>query len=432
MTNSNTFDMYGRGVNKYILFGQEFKAHAHAIYAQMRREDPVYSHYEGGQIKWFITRYNDVVAVLQDHKRFIKNYRRLLGDDVLPQETEQAITPQNIHAKFFSRNLLKQDEPQHSRLRALVNKAFAPRIVANMQAPIRAIANALLDRVVANGRMDLVTEYAFPLSVAVIADILGVSPDDQALFRDATEALLSFYETEEELLRGQRMLITFKEYLDRVFAERRQHPRDDLLSHLVNTQEAGDQLSEIELYSILAELISAGHETTVHLIGNGILALLQHPDQLAKLRARPELIDQAVEEILRYDCPVDRSTPRFAIEDIVFGGKTIRRGEQVLVVISSANRDIEQLSNPDVFDIERPPSRHLAFGQGIHYCLGAALSRLEGRIAIETLVQRLPGLRLDCSVDQLEWFTITLVRGLKHLPVAWDVRYPAQSTAARA
>lgn len=418
MTDDSKYDLYGPQTNKYTLYGPHFKANAHQIYAAMRRDDPICPHIEGGMKKWFVTRYEDIQVVLQDHQRFIKSYARFLEEE--EAETPKEDTPENVHQLFFSKNLLKQDIPEHTRLRSLVNKAFSPRMVRKMRTPIQNIADQLIDQVQSRGEMDVINEYGFPLSVAVIAGILGVSTKDQELFREAAEALITPLQTPEEVKRSKQILFSFKEYLKETFADRRQNPRDDLMTQLVQVQEAGDKLSEIELYSITAELIAAGHETTIHLVGNGLLAFLQHPQQLQKVKRDPSLMEAAVEEILRYDCPVDRSTPRYAAEDIEFHGHTIRRGEQVLVVVCSANRDSEKFENPETFDIMREDNRHLAFGYGIHYCLGAALARLEGKIALNTLLQRLPNLRLNASLDELEWHTIPLTRGLKNLPVVWD------------
>lgn len=415
------YDLYGPDTNKYSLYGPLFKTDTHGTYARMRDEDPVCPHIEEGRRKWFISHYDDVIAVLHDHQHFIKDYRRLSDQPVEELDPTQDVPLERIFDVFFTKNLLRQDEPEHSRLRSLVNKAFAPRLVNQMEGTVQQIADSLLDSFQDRGAMDVVQDFAFPLSVAVIAGILGVSAEDKELFREAAEALITPRETEADVLRSYHALAELKQYLERAFAERRAQPQDDLLTHLVQARAAGDKLSEVELYSLVAEMISAGHETTVHLVGNGILALLQHPDQLDKLKQDPSLIGKAVEEILRYDCPVDRSTPRFAAEDIEFRGQTIQRGEQVVVVISSANRDAAQFADPHTFDIARADNRHIAFGVGIHYCLGSALSRLEGRIAIGTLVRRLANIQLNTSLDALEWHTIPLVRGLKNLPITWDV-----------
>ncbi|MCB0091173.1 MAG: cytochrome P450, partial [Caldilineaceae bacterium] len=210
--------------------------------------------------------------------------------------------------------------------------------------------------------------------------------------------------------------------LRQVFAERRKEPRNDLITGLVHAEESGDTLSEDELFAMVILLIVAGHETTVNLIGNGALALLQHPEQLAKLKADPSLIEAAVEELLRYDGPVDRATMRFAAEDVELGGQLIQRGQAVAVALTSANRDPDQFAQPDEVDITRPDNRHLAFGFGVHYCVGAPLARMEGQIAINTLVQRLPNLRLTVPANELKWGTVPIIRGMKHMPVAWDVK----------
>jgi len=212
----------------------------------------------------------------------------------------------------------------------------------------------------------------------------------------------------------------FMRYLQRIFVERRANPRDDLITSLLQTEEAGDSLNEDELYSMLLLLIVVGHETTVNLIGNGMLALFQHPDVLSRIADDPGLTPTAVEEILRYDCPVERAPMRFAAQDVRMGDVTIRRGDTVSLVLGAANRDGDQFTAPHCFDIDRTDNRHLGFGMGIHYCLGAPLARLEGRIAIDTLLQRLPGLHAAVPLSQLRWRTNPIMRGVQHMPVKWD------------
>ncbi len=266
--------------------------------------------------------------------------------------------------------------------------------------------------------MDLIDDYAFPLPITVIAELLGVPAEDRNKFREWSNAAVSGDTTQEYM---EKVLLphmqAFTGYLRAMFEEKRKNPKDDLISGLVRAEEAGDKLSEDELLGMVFLLLIAGHETTVNLIGNGMLALLQHPDQLQKLREDPSLIKPAIEELLRYDGPVESSTERFAREDIAIGGTVIPKGEMVMVVIASADHDPERFANPDELDLTRADNKHLAFGKGIHFCLGAPLARMEGQIAINTLLRRIPELRLADSPGSLTWRPGMVLRGLKGLPV---------------
>jgi cytochrome P450 len=358
------------------------------------------------------TRYEDVLAIFKD-KRFVKDWRKVLTPEQLAQipTIPQVMEP-------LSKNMLDTDPPDHERLRALVSKAFTPRLIERMRPRIQAIADSLLDAVEDKGEMDLIDDYAFPLPIIVIAELLGVPAEDSNSFREWSDAAVSGNATKEYL---EEVLVphmqAFSDYLRRMFEEKRMNPKDDLISALVRAEEAGERLSEDELLGMVFLLLIAGHETTVNLIGNGVLALLQHPDQLEKLRNDPSLVKGAVEELLRYDGPVETSTERFAREDVAIGGTVIPKGEMVLVVIAAADRDPERFADPDELDITRPDNRHLAFGKGIHHCLGAPLARMEGQIAIGTLLRRMPRLRLKESSQSLSWRSGMVLRGLQGLPV---------------
>jgi cytochrome P450 len=319
--------------------------------------------------------------------------------------------------------MLNLDPPDHTRLRALVNKAFTGQVVTQLEARIQTIADGLLDRVHAKGSMDLIEDFAFPLPMIVIAELLGIPPRDRLRFRNWSTAFVTpsanLQRSAKKLAKAGQVMADFTRYMRQVFAERRQEPRNDLISRLLQAEENGDTLREEELFSMMILLIVAGHETTVNLIGNGMLALLQHPEQRALLQAHPTLLPAAIEEMIRYDGPVERATMRFATEDVPLGDQTIRRGDAVSLVLASADRDPAHFPNPDTFDITRENNRHLGFGLGIHYCLGSALARSEGQIAINTLLQRYPTLRLAAPPDQLKWRTIPILRGLHHLPVQW-------------
>ncbi len=361
---------------------------------------------------WLVTRYDDVTAVLKD-ERFIKDKLTAwqLGG------AEKPWVPAVFKPLF--RNMLNLDPPDHTRLRVLVHKAFTPALVERMRPRIQALANELLDRVQGQDRMDLIRDFALPLPATIIAEMLGVAPKDQHRFHRWSNVLLTSTASGWGRICAIPTVWQFLRFNRKLIAARRTEPRDDLVSAMVRAEEAGEQLSEDDLTAMIVLLLIAGHETTVNLIGNGMLALLEHPDQMATLRADPALMRSAVEELLRYTSPVEVATERYAREDVALAGTTIPRGGMVLPVLASANRDERQFPNPDVLDLRRDPNRHVAFGQGIHFCLGAPLARLEGQIAIRTLLDRFPDLRLAAPAASLRWRGGLLLRGLAALPVTF-------------
>jgi cytochrome P450 PksS len=393
-----------------------FKANPFPLYARLRAEAPVYRMtLPTREVAWLVTRYDDVAMVLKD-ERFVKAAANA-------QTPEQAAN-QRWFRKFFTkfalkRNMLELDPPDHTRLRALVQKAFTPRLSEQMRDRIQALTDHLLDAVQERGRMDLVRDYALPLPTTIIAEMLGVPVEDRHRFHRWSSALLSAGSSTWGLLTAIPKVFAFLRYLRKTVRKRRARPQDDLISALARAEEAGDTLSEDELLAMVFLLLVAGHETTVNLIGNGMLALLEHPDQLARLREHPELIKPALEELLRYTSPVEMASERFAREDVTVAGVTIPRGEMVFAVIASANRDERQFPNPDALDITREPNKHLSFGLGAHFCLGAPLARLEGQIAINTLLRRLPRLQLAVAPAALRWRKGLIVRGLAALPVTF-------------
>lgn len=393
----------------------EFKADPFPLLARLRSSDPVYRTTLPDKAKtpvWLMTRYEDVNALLKD-ERFPKNRR-------------SALTPEQLGRlpwvppmfRPLERNMLDLDQPDHTRLRALVHKAFTPRLVEQMRARVQTLADELLDGVARRGEMDLINDYALPLPMTIITEILGVPTRDRDKFHKWSKAVVSL-SSPDAALRVIPSVWMFIRYLRRFFKVRRRDPRDDLASALIEAEEAGDKLSEDELLAMVFLLLIAGHETTVNLIGSGVLALLEHPEQMEKLRREPPLIKTAVEELLRYTAPVFMTTERYAREDATIRGVTIPRGEMTLGVIGSANRDETVFENPDELDITREPNKHLSFGQGIHFCLGAPLARMEAQIAINTLFRRVPGLRLKVSPDSLSWRPSMILRGLDALPVVF-------------
>ena len=404
----------------FNLFGAEFKTDPYPTYAAMRATQPICRRDTvNGKAIWFITRYQDVAAILRDHQRFVKDVQ-----NTMTPEERSALPPTPPLIDLLSNHMLNLDPPDHTRLRMLVGKAFTGSVANRMQQQIQLIADGLLHKVQARGRMDLIEEYAYPLPIHVIAELLGVPHQERNRFRQWSHVFVSpsvnVQRNTKKYLKAKRSMEHFTNYMRQLFAERRQQPQDDLITLLLQAEDDGDKLSEEELFSMMILLIVAGHETVVDLIGNGVFALLQHPDQLALLQAQPALLESAIEEMIRYDGPIERATIRFAAQDVEIGGQTIRRGDAVSLVLASANRDQEQFPEPEQFAIQRTPNRHLGFGLGIHYCLGAPLGRLEGRIAISTLLRRLPNLRLAVPEETLRWRTVPILRGLQHMPVVWD------------
>lgn len=399
----------------YDLFSPAFKRDPFPTYAHMRQQDPIYAHTSpGGVTTWYITRYDDVLTVLKDNRHFVKDVR-----NTVPEE-ERPLPPKSptIH-DLINQNMLFSDPPDHTRLRALVNQAFTPRRMEQMRGRIQQVADGLLNTVAKSGEMDIMADYALPLPVVVICELLGIPAADQAQVADWSQAIISPGSRGLRARERKRKLRAFVDYLGQMFANRQQTPQDDLTTALVQAEMEGDTLSEAELSSMVALLLVTGHETTVNLIGNGVLLFLQHPDQLQRALQSESAMATAVEEILRFDGPVETSTTRWVSQDVEFKGRQLKQGDVVRVVLSSANREVVCAPRPHQFDVCQPNNKHLAFGHGIHYCLGAPLARLEGIIGFQTLFCRFPTLRLANPVDPLNWRSGVLFRGLERLPVVW-------------
>ncbi|MFL5349208.1 MAG: cytochrome P450 [Hyalangium sp.] len=358
---------------------------------------------------WVVSRYRDTLELLRD-TRFTKDKYKLTDEDRLRYFRVEEVGQ-------FDKHMLNSDPPVHSRLRSLVSQAFTARRVEALRPRITAIAQRLLDSLPASGSMELLEAFAFPLPITVIAELLGVPTEDQDRFRQWTTDLISPKGTHLESLR--KATVQFQQYLQSFLARRRAEPGDDLTSALLAAEEQGDRLTAVELMSMVSLLLVAGHETTVNLIANGVWALLRHPGQLERLRAHPSLIEPAVEEMLRYCGPVRHTTSRFALRDTEFQGQRIPAGEMIMASLLSANHDPEQFAEPERFDITRAPNRHLAFGSGIHFCLGAPLARLEAQLALPLLLERLPRLRFAEDPSTLRWRPGLLIHGLERLPVAF-------------
>jgi len=396
---------------QYNPFVPETHANPYPLYQQLRESDPI--HWSELLDGWVLTRYDDVVAVLKD-PRFSADRRRARNRFV-----QQALIAQEQAGPLAQANtMLSSDPPEHTRLRGLVSKAFTFKAVEAMRPRIQQIVDELLDGVQDKGRMDVIWDVGYPLPVIVIAELLGVPSERRDTFKrwsdDIVATLGGPLVPPEVQERGRQSAQEMAQYFRSVIEERRTAPRDDLLSALIAADERGELLSEEELLATCILLLAAGNETTTNLIGNGMLALLRNPDQLERLRADPSLTESAVEELLRYDGPV-QATGRVATEDIEVGGKVIEEGQLAFCMLAAANRDPAQFPSPDALDIARRDNKHIAFGFGIHFCLGAPLARAEAQIAFSTLLRRIPSPRL--AAEQVEWGGTFILRGLKRLPI---------------
>jgi cytochrome P450 len=401
--------------NQYDLFSGRFKADPFPTFTKMRQEAPIYPHQApNGSTIWYITAYKDVTAVLRDDENFCKDPRNARSTDSSGSASRKTAIHQRINE-----NMLFSDPPHHTRLRSLVSKAFTPRRIEAIAPQIQTIADNLLDQVENQGHMNLMASYALPLPLFAICEMLGIPKRDRDQVADWSQAIISPGSRNLNYSARKRKVRDFTSYLDQLFAERRANPHDDLISALTLVEEEGDRLNEMELSSMVALLLVTGHETTVNLIGNGTLALLLHPEQLQLLQDNPSYWATAVEELLRYDGPVETSTSRWARHDVKMGDHLIKRGDLVRAVLTSANRDDQQHDHAAKLDLRRTDNKHLAFGMGIHYCLGAPLARLEGHIGLETLFRRLSTLRLLHPPSQITWRSGILFRGLEQLQVSW-------------
>jgi pimeloyl-[acyl-carrier protein] synthase len=394
------------------LVSSEFRENPYALYKELRENDPVHLAQITPTRQWFVTRYEDVVFVLKD-QRFGREYARIAPPGFEMQVAEEWKPLVNLQRHW----MLFRDPPHHTRLRSLVNTAFTPKTVARLRPHIEDIANDLILRLQEKSSIDVISDYAFPLPVIVIAEMLGVPPEDREQFREWSNLIAKSLDVSVDLKtagQASQVAIELTEYFRDLVQERKKNPRQDMISDLIAAEEQGDKLSEDELLATCILLLVAGHETTVNLIGNAVLLLTEHPEAKRQLRAQPGLIETAVEEFLRYESPV-QMTARIAFEDVELNGRLIRKGDQVTTALGSANRDPEVFSNPDVLDLGRTPNRHLSFATGIHYCVGAPLARLEAAIAIQALLGAFGDIqRIE---DTVEWRESTVFRGPVRLPI---------------
>jgi cytochrome P450 len=402
---------------QYNPFTPEAHANPYPLFRQLREHDPV--HRSELMEAWVLTRYDDVVAVLRD-PRFSADRRRARTRFI-----QQAMEMEERAGPLFNAStMLSSDPPEHTRLRGLVSKAFTPRRIEALRPRIQQIVDELLDPITDGGRMDVIEDLAYPLPVIVIAEMLGVPPEHRGDFKrwsDDIVATLGGPMTPPDVIERARVSTgELAAYFLDVIAARRKEPRDDLISALIAAEERGDVLSEQEMLATLILLLAAGNETTTNLIGNGMLALLRNPDQLEKLRGNvddPRLVESAVEEFLRYDGPV-QATGRVALEPVeIADGAVVEEGQIAFCLLAAADRDPAAFADPERLDIARQDNKHVAFGYGIHFCLGAPLARAEGQAAFASLLRRIPRPRL--AVEEPEWGGTFILRGLKSLPIEW-------------
>lgn len=391
------------------LLDNDFHINKYAYYERLREESPVHHGRMSIMKIYMLSRYDDCVSILKD-PRIVRNRSTATGGGRFPIPLPKSIS-------LLVKSMINEDEPEHRRLRNLVHKAFTPRRLAHLDDRIEEITHELLDKAEKQGTVDLMEAYALPIPVTVIGEMVGVDKEEVPEFAQYMSALT-------DGLSGATILKTFFwdmpkaiKFCRGLIERKRQNPADDIMTGLIQAEEDGDRLSEDELIAMLFLLIVAGYETTVHLITNAVQSLLTHPDQLERLRDNPDLMESAVEEFNRFNGPIQGTKLGYAMEDIEVRGVTIPKGKPIVPLLGAANHDPDVFENPHLFDVARTPNRHLGFGQGIHYCLGAPLARIETRIALKNLLERSLNLRLAVSPDELEIQKIPLWHRYKNLPI---------------
>lgn len=398
----------------YQQFTQQCLHNPYPFFAQLRAEDPI--HWCQPMQMWLVSRYDDVYAGLCDTERLSSSRQPMYTDPLTPENRKRA-SRLIAHLGYW---MLNVDAPRHTRLRKLVNLAFTPRVVAALQSRVEEIVDEMLDVVCNTNQADMIESFCLPLPAVVICEMIGIPPKDRDQFRHCVDDILPFSSgggpgLNNNIDVADRSLATLIKYFDELIDQRRAQPREDLLSGMAAAEDAGDRLSKDELFALCVFLFLAGHETTMGLLASGTLALLQHPDAFEQLKADPDgLIATTVEEFIRYESPVTRGV-RVAKESFEWGGKSIGEGQTVTMLIGSANRDERQFPDPDRLDIRRHPNKHVGFGYGPHFCIGAPLARMEAKVAFRAIACRLPYMRLDC--DHLEYQPAMGIRSLKTLPV---------------
>jgi cytochrome P450 len=407
-------------------WGADYRDDPFPVFADVRQRGAVHAvTLLDGHDAWLVVRYDEALAALND--------QRLSKDMHAALEADAGVVSEGLPGPAFARHMLTVDPPDHTRLRRLVSSAFSPRRIEALRPRIQAIVDDLLDGIAAEGadhRVDLVARFAFPLPFTVICELLGVPEPDRAALGQGLTGMLVPTSTAEQYAEAKLASDAVVAQLERLVEVKAESPGDDLVSALIAARDGDERLDTRELLSTIFQLIVAGHDTTASFIGNSLVALFRNPDQLALLRDEPGRLEVALEELLRFDAPVPHSTFRYAVEPVEIGGATIPAGAQVIISLAAANRDEGTYDHPEVLDIDRTVARHLAFGHGIHHCLGAPLARLEGLLALGTLLRRFPQLRLAVADDELHWAhgDGLVLRGLTELPVIPGPALPRQQS----
>lgn len=400
----------GRGLTAH---DERFRERPHEVYDALRERAPL--HRDDAYGRRFLTRFDDVDAVLR-HKGFGVDARKSLPDSYMRRVAATGVS-EGQGATAYEPPLVLLDDPAHRRIRLLMSRAFSPRRIEGMRERVREIAEAAVAAFAPGTVIDFIESYAAPLPTLIIAEMMGVGREHVPALKQWSEHILAGYDTERDAATQARLraaYVSVSAVFKRAVEERRRAPGADLISAMVRAQEEEDRLSDLEIISLCTQLLVAGNVTTTDLMGNGLHALLSHPAELAKLRAHPGLIDSAIEEMLRYDCPL-AETARIALADLEFAGCQVKRGETLTASMAAANHDPARFPDPHRFDIERDAAGHLGFGAGVHVCLGAPLARLEGTIGLATFIQRFPGLRL--AEESPRRRRLPSFRGFERLPV---------------
>ena len=403
------------GIEALEAWGLHDRDNPFPVYDEVRVRGPVHrATLADGHEAWLVVGYEEARTALNDP--------RLSKDMLAAMASGEGVVAEGLPGRAFARHMLSVDPPDHNRLRGLVSKAFTPRRVEELRPRVQMLIDELIDDIAAQGpeaQVDLVKSFAFPLPFSVICELLGVPPEDRRALGRGLTALLVATTTPEEYARAKEASDLVVGMLEELVRAKQRQPGDDLVSGLIAARDGDERLSTQELLSTIFQLIVAGHDTTASFIGNAVVALLTNPEQLAELSADPDSLPDAVEELLRYDAPVPHSTFRYTVADVELGNVTIPTGAQVIISLAAANRDDEQYEDADLLDLDRPRARHLAFGYGIHHCLGAPLARLEGQLAMASLLGTFPKLRLAVPVEELHWShgDGLVLRGLSELPV---------------
>jgi cytochrome P450 len=395
------------------IFSPEFKKQSHHYYAHMRKNQPIYPITLPGDLQaWLVTKHKQAVDIMND-PQFIKD------PHVFPEKNNYRFFSDD-YREFFMSHLLNTDIPDHTQLRRFVQPSFTPQAINRQKKMIEELTNKLLDDIQSKGRdFQLIKDFAFPLPFLVIANMLGIPGKDMRNFQKWSNIIIEAINDPVAMKEGEKYYQLFFSYLRELVEMKTKDPADDLISNWILARDEGEKLSVDQLYGMILLLILAGHETTVNLIGNSVLALMQHRDQWEEIKQDNHLIPLAIEEVLRFYSPIEVATARWAKMDVTVEGQHIHQGDTVFIVLASINRDEELVEDAEVFNIHRQPVKHMAFGHGIHYCLGAPLARLEGDIALRTLSNRMPDLSLTVEEEELAYRPGFLLRGLVELPVRY-------------